>query len=368
MKIPFICLVAISLLIFSCTSESNEKIDTITFKERSLPIKGVLFPKKKPAYNYSWSRFSGDSTITLEYVFGNKIYKSFELSGANDKEFNLPSNLLSGCYSFFTIKNEIYLYSLPGALFKLVNDSFALQLNLTENKELFAHKLELDLNSDFGNYVQVYNDSTVILPVTGKNRTGRDKFPLVAFLNIRTGKIKVIDYLSPDDYLDHHYFLNNMISYLLRDHKLLINRHYDPEVEVFDLKTKKVVAKLNLRNKFQEDAIQKIYTSDYEAKSRYIIEAAHYGTLIYNPVKKHYYRLFYHALPEKNESGDFTILADKRSSITVYDQKFKYLGTYLLPKRIQAVIGISPTPEGFIINSSIKKTKSGLVLTEVTYK
>lgn len=370
MKIQLLYLLSCVFLVCSCRSEIDNRVDKITFKEKTHFLKNIRFPKDEPFYNYSWSiPMNNDSEPKLEYVFGNKIYKSFSITGKEDKEIYLPTNLVSNTYSLFNLKGERYLFTLPGLLYKMIKDSFELQCDFSKNKTLKANKLELNANADYGNFVQIMNDSTIIFPVTSSisEFNLEAQFPLFATLNIRTKKVELLNYLSPEDFLEHNYFLFNNIFFLVRNNKLLINKQYDPKLEVFDLSKKKVIRSLNLRDSYQDDDIQRLSHANSADKSRYMIEAAHYGTFIYNPNKRHYYRLFYHALPTKNEKGEFTVFNDKRSSITVYDDKLEYLGTYLIPKKIKFVMGITPTQEGFILNSSIKKVNSGMSLTEIIY-
>ena len=124
----------------------------------------------------------------------------------------------------------------------------------------------------------------------------------------------------------------------------------NPNVEIFDIKSNKIVGNELVKSTFQTDSIVPYKKKKNYDKDRYSIESGCYGPIYYNELRHEYYRVFYHALPQKNEKNEFTIYEDKSSSILVLDEDLKLKKEVFFKKGYFHFFGITGTENGFLLN------------------
>jgi len=363
------------LLVAGCSEEFPE--NTLTFSTETIQVPDVNLPEKSH-YAYSWHSFGKDSLPELHFAVDDTILQIFTLDGSRNTFYSLPNperhpsfNVLNGP------DGKIYYFKHPGNLYVQEGKQFRLYLKAMDLKRLEKDGLDIHVNYDCGNYARIYKDSFLLIPVTpGKkpNLKYSDLFslhPMFAKVHLRTQKVEYLNYVTPEHYLRHDHYVYHGVSSLLVKDRLLIQYPYRETVEVYSLRSNKVIAKYDMKSAWQDGEIKALSVKnmlDGKRKTRYMVESAHYGSLVYNPYKKQYYRIFYHPLGEKTANGEYTIDADKRCSIIVFDEHFRYLGEYVLPTKFHVLIGITPLKDGLIVNSSSRKATGGMTLMKITYK
>jgi len=369
--ILFLLLAALS----GCTSKKT-LVNKLKFSSENIVVPGVDFPAKFGGYNYTWFSFDQDSLLKLHYVIDDTLLQSFSLDGKFNDFFPLPKSAHNYGFNTQNVGKKLFYFSFPGNLYEYSDGSFKLILSREHMTRLKKDGLDINLNFDFGNYSRIYKDSFLIVPLTAglepnlKYSDLFSKYPLFAKVHIPSGRVEYLHYFTPVHYLRYDHYLNHTARFTLAGDELLIHYPYKEVVERYSLSQNKVIGECEFRSYYQEEEIKSLSTgdqADHKKKARYQIEAGHYASLVYNPYKKHYYRVFYHPLDELTGNGEYTIASDKRCSVAVFDSQFRFLGEYLLPRHFSFIMGVTPIPQGFIINSSAKRSKKGLKLMRINY-
>lgn len=313
-----------------------------------------------------------DGSIGYEYC--DSIVQYYSLSEVNQvEEYFLPSEFYDPGMELAT-KGHYCLISNRESRFIFYNNGDLFKLNLNEKPELVAsvrkcptlHKQGLMVDNLISSEVEAHfiTDSTLLIPIIWNYFSKKEKYtntkkqcPIFAILNINDGSIQVMNYWSKPTKERSPYSSSLMqaIHSEVVDKKLLVSTPYSGVVDVFDIQKNEIIRKVNMTSTFQSDSILPLSKKDRNDDfkfDRFEVERAYYGPIVYNPLRKEYYRIFYHALPEKNENGDYTIYQDKTTSIIVFNSSFV---------RIQEVVfedmffarGITPCKEGFILNSTL---------------
>lgn len=373
LKILFLLLATAFLFVGPSCSPKKTLVNRLHFTVSKLQVGGVHFPPMK-SYRYSWFMAEKDSLPEVQYIFDDTLLLSFSLNGRSQL-VSLPNDRQSS-YTVGRSKNEWLYFRFPGLLYVLRDGSFR-EIPLHKSLErLRKDGLMLRESPGSGNYVELYKDSFLIVPVAPGMENGRKysdllkPFPLFAKINRYTDKLSYLRYETPQHYLGYDHYVYHAVQSLVVGDLLYLYYAYSDQVDVYSLSRNKVIGQRSVKSMYQEDPVRPIPADELHdpvKKARYMVESANYGPMIYNPYKQHFYRIFYGELPEKNDRDEFTISSDKRCSICIYDRNFSFLGEYRLPKGIYSITGVTPVPEGMLINSSARRHAGGLKLTHISY-
>lgn len=320
-------------------------------------------------HNYEW-RFSFGSGKNLGYVnFDTTVFvHNISFSGVRS-QYALPDSVKWNPFYSVAVNQsgDIYYLHSDGYLYRLHKDlDPEIVYNFKNNKVLAQNGLMIENNLGIDRQFHFLNNSVVVIPVTWDFKRGKGKYanykkPCPSFVtyNIQSDQM-VLNNIWSEPQTNKNYYASRHMNYsALVNGKLIVSKPYTSEIEILDVLNNKVENKYLEKSQFQTDSIMPLVVHSKRQKQklrdRYFVEEAYYGPIVYNEFRKEYYRIFYHALPTKNENGDFTIYSDKSSSIIVFDSNFKIKDEIYFDKDYFIFLGLTPTKDGIILNSRTSK-------------
>lgn len=319
-------------------------------------------------FRYS-SYKKGDSVgTTLIYDYRQKGWMLLDLDKQSTTYLSADHDqqqiIQSAHFSLNNNSEKYYLFNEDGKVYAYENDSFVLVDDLNKIAVLQEHGLIPNTMFGIDTDVEFQNDSIIVFPnlidydsKNYKRKYHRTKmFPLFTVYDIKNKRGSLLNYHLKDEYFLNRPKRKNLQFRVVGD-TLFVHYMFSEKVDLFSIKENKMLAVLDLKSKYQTVPIAFLKNDKNSFENeRYGIEQGYYGSLIYNPYKKCYYRVFYHALPRKNAADEFTIYTDKSSSIIVFDEDLKWQGEYKFESNHFIFLGLTPTKEGVILNSHFTET------------
>ena len=339
------------------SSCQNEKIDVINFDENSIKIEA-------PCYQFQYYR----NSIGDHYVNGVGFVDADEelvviKKNNNVSTFKFPIPIMNNFYGISRKYNDSIYYYLDAnrGLFQLFNDKAPIFIDSVQNDEtldknglMIFHMLSAEKN------IYSLNSDQLLIPITWDyfnpntnfKKIAKKPCPSLAKYTISTKKMEVLAIFSDDRMYRLNYGSNRAFEpfFCYSKDKIIISNAINPNVEIFDIKSNKIVGNELVKSTFQTDSIVPYKKKKNYDKDRYSIESGCYGPIYYNELRHEYYRVFYHALPQKNEKNEFTIYEDKSSSILVLDEDLKLKKEVFFKKGYFHFFGITGTENGFLLN------------------
>lgn len=366
-------LIYIVLILSSCKKDILK--NTLTFKLNHKIIDNPDISKQSGFYSIS-GFINENSDIKLFYFFNDTALSLSSLSGKGTFHINVPLYKAEPVYSL-AFNNHYYYLEASGNLYQFSkNDTATHKLcNLNDIKQLEEDGLKVCLFSESQNYFHI-SGNTIIFPLMANGRKDKKfgnfnvRFPLFGKMELSTHKFEYLPCYADDDFYAYSYHLHNrFFSHMVGD-TLYVYYPYNSKISRVSVSGNKLLEDLELKDNFSEDKIAKTKQSDLSDANemyRYSVESPYYSMFIYNPYKKHYYRLYYHELPRLNKNEEFTIPTDKKVSLIVYNHQFKYLGEYQFPEKYIYLKEITPTPEGVLLNSFFTQDQDHISYNTINY-
>lgn len=290
-----------------------------------------------------------DSTLSLLYVFNNTHIIDYNISNRTIEKIKIVGDnpvkssflslyKLNEKYSILNEYSELYLFSTDSL------NSEVTQLDTLESFKIRDIWLKLDMGFSFKS--PFVDDSSVMLSISDGQSNKKKKRYTFAKINLVNKKTDFYQFERRKEYYQFFDPLRKGIKMEVVGDTLLVNYLFSESIDLFSLKTGKFIGSKVLQSKYQTKPIPHLITNkdDFE-NERYIIESDYYDILTYNPFKKCYYRLYYHALPRMNQKGEYTISTDKVVSIAIFDKNFNWIGEEIV-KQNHYFAGIVPHQDG----------------------
>lgn len=361
-------------IIGSCQSgnvvvQSNLILDSVQLIEQNQLI-----------HNYDYRFLSYYMDGRIGYAVGDSVFVIHSLDSPTVL-LNYPIPKQEGI--LFTIQefgSNYFCLNQEGKLYQLIQDaSPILIVDFSVHPELI--KLGLMVDNWLSEQTTFYflNDSIMVLPVKwnfynlkGKYSNLKKPCPLFVKYNMQSEKIEICNVWSESFYEGAGFVgKQRTASRLIGDGLMIIHNPYISKVRLYDFHQDKIVREMDLKSSFQKTDIlplDKKLLKDSRIKDRYNIETAFYGQIVYNQYRKEYYRVFYHALPTKNDKNEYTIYTDKKSSILVYDETFHLKQEVLFEKEHYVFMGIFSTKSGMIFGERTSENKEGVFIESLNFE
>lgn len=349
--------------LMSCKTQSLKNGADLNFILDSIAVKNDKYFDE--SFNFRFSSYiknSENPVLIYDDYHKGIILHDVNKNTAHYVAAKLDSTFLikSPNFCFSNFNGEIYLFTVEGKVFQLCNEKFNLIDDFLRPETL--SKIGLLANTTFGlNREPVFlNDSTIIFPNFidydspnyNKKFDKSNKFPSYTIYDFKQKKAKLLDYNIRPDFFKGHKPLRNLFWHISKNDTLIIHYMYSEVVDLYSVSKNEQIGSLSLKSSYQTNPIRILRNNKNQFENdRYSVEQGYYGSLVYNPFKKCYYRIFYHELPRKNENDEYTIYTDKISSIAVFNENFVWIDEFKFPTGYYIFLGITPTKEGLILNS-----------------
>lgn len=234
---------------------------------------------------------------------------------------------------------------------------FTLTTSLNELTEMVTYGLHVwGAANTFVQNTSVIGDSLLSFPVipnpesNGRYSRHTWGFPATAFYHLKSGKVSFSSFLYPDVFSRKNYGLLRGLFQLYDGKNSIL--YYSPafaEVYRYNLFTG-LMDTIPTHCTLQTREIPHLnYKPDPHHKDtdwKHFMLSDRYGRLHVSPDGKYYYRLYFHAMEEKNEDGYYNTVTDKRMSVMVMDENFKLIHEVTLPKEAYYTLSYAEK-EGF---------------------
>lgn len=269
-------------------------------------------------------------------------------------------------FSITSSESGVYKLAASGQLYHLENNQFFPLVNLNKLTMMKKENMIVSPYYKSQNYFHLYNNQ-VLFPIISK----RDIYtsnPMFASYNLRTKQLKLLPLKTDATFIKYQFGSNNIFLSQMKGDTLIVHYPYSQVLTLFSLKKNKIISQINPFYN-QADKQPEVFSEveDPSAFYRYNLESPTFGSLIYNPHKKHYYRFYRLALDRKNEKDEFTIEEDKKNTILIYNKNFTYLGQIFLPKKFYLLNEITPSKTGFVLSTNFNVKKNKLEFYEINY-
>lgn len=374
--INVILIIVSTLLLVSCDVNNNDFENKLKFQYDQLIVPEKELPELFSQIQYSTYSSEGENVI-LHYVFDDTLLYSFKFNKLNEfiekqittlpkKQKKYISN-----FSIVKLKKKFILCDNEGQIYGIENDSISLLCDF--NKILKSKHNNLRMSKALGKHseLDIINNEELLIRLEPILRSKFNKSNLVynpyrmfALFNLKTHKIKLLNYWAPSHYLKFDYgYYNNHYSTRCGD-TIIVSYAYKDQVDLFSISQNKYLGEIEFCSKYKLKDTPK--SSKGNSEERYRIEAPYYGPILYNKELNCFYRIFYHSLGTFTKNDNYTILSDKRSSIIVSDKNFQFLSETMLKKDFFHILSMSPNKEGLIFNLNIKVDKEYFKITRLT--
>ena len=348
----------------SCKDYTNPSFESsIDFELDTLVVEGGIFPEDYQSFRYSTYSLGADSVpFQLHYVLDDSLLLSFALDGTERRLIPIPPLHSFPLYSIASNDSYLFFSEYEGHLYICHNEGFKLDRQLNDLSILKRDAMALHPMHGFNSGISVLNDSVLLLPIASNNsnqgKYGRidTKSPMFALYHLLTKETTYLNCWLPDHFLKYDHHTIHLRQSTLKGDTIFIHYPYRDSIDLFSVKQNKRIATHSFKSQYQTEVIRGLQPRERKQSKivgRYEVESGHYGSFIYNPFLNCYYRIFYHALPTKNDQHEFTIYSDKSSSIAVYDELFRFMGEYKFERGKPLFLGVSPTKEGVLLNSNL---------------
>lgn len=347
------------IVLFGCTEHRKNQIK-ISFCHKTFTNHNL---KKNFGY-YTHSCYFALNEQFQQYIYFNNN----ETLILNDSLPMVIQNNAAGTSQSFALNaigRSVYRLEMNGILSVLKNNQFHPIENLNMLAALKSESLMVGTYYQSQNYCHVYKD-LLIFPLIHKVDLMKP-YPMFGTYDLKTKKVKVLNIKTPKPFLEYRYGSNNIFSSFLKGDTLFIHYPFSPEITLFSLSKNRTLAKTSpFYNQYKDEIKELNQDSNYEL-FRYNIESPSFGSLYFNPYKKHYYRFYRLRLDRMNKDEEYTIDEDKKNTVLIYDSQFNYLGQIFLPKKYYLLNELTPTKKGFMLNTNFKVTKNKLIFDEIHY-
>lgn len=350
------------ILLLGCTQKHLSNKIQFQYTQFNIPNNGL--PKEFGFYTNSG--FVIHNNIKINYLLLND--KELKLMG-DTTTLSIDISTLKGTktFSLFSWRRDLYLLNTSGLIYKIDLPKKNLTFVTNINKHIKVINPDYQLSEYYlnNNFIHVLGKHIIIPLINRKDL----HHPYYMF-----GKYNMVDssfhFLSPKtnvEFLKYQYGSNNIFSSFGMGDTLIIHYPYSSEIELYSIRLNKKIQTYNLAYNQSKESPKplKDYT-DYELY-RYNIESPSFGSIYYNPNKKHFYRFLRLELPRYNSNDEYTIEEDKQNTILVYDKNFNYLGQVFLPEKFYLLNEISITPDGFILSTNFDVKPDSLSFYEINY-
>jgi hypothetical protein len=320
----------------------------------------------------SYSLF--DDSTKIHYFYNQGEILILNMESGQKEHMALPSGYQKKYAlwnaNVYNINGRILLSTEKGKVFQIMGGELIEIADINANIHIKKRNIFMNPTLGFTRDFAFINESEFIFTTLRKpksvNQNKSGNYPLFCKYNLKSGKVTFYDYYYRRSYFSYNRPLRTTLFHNVVGDTLMVAYMYSSEVDLFSLRKNKLIGKKNMDSKYQTGEIPFLekYYSDFEME-RYDIETPVYGQVFYNPFKSCYYRVFYHALPEKNENDEYTIQQDKKASIAIYDTSYKWIAEVDINNCF--VSGITPTKKGFILNLNDIKTTENKVFYKEYY-
>ncbi len=356
-RLSFLLLAA--FVLFGCNEYQKNKLK-ISYG-RKLFTNHIL----RPNFGYyTQSCYFTKNNLTQQYLYFNNK----ETLILDDSTQTLIKNTGSASNQNFALNawgETVYRLETNGMLSVLQNNRFQHLLNLNKLPELKSISLIVSAYYQGQNYCHMYKGKLVFPLISSKNLL--KPYPMFGTYDLKTQKIKVLNIRTDKEFLNYKYGSKNIFSSYLKGDTLVIHYPFRSEITLFSLSTDRIISKINLFYNQHSDEIKELSKETKYELYRYNIESPAFGSIFYNPYKKHYYRFYQLSLDRMNENEEYTIEQDKKNTVLIYDSNFNYLAQVFLPKKYFLLNELTPTKKGFILNTNFKVTNKQLIFDEINY-
>jgi len=285
-----------------------------------------------------------------------------ELKSFNYKRISIPNNLTLNRFSVEKYNDKLFLYDTYGNFYQEIDSQIMKSGNLNYYIQKKYNNLKVSSSiSEFSRVVHL-NDSCILLRVdpinfTNKNTSNRlSSYRTFAKYNIISNNFSLLDYYMPQHYLKFDYSIhNNFHSLIIGSDTIIVSYPYTNHIDLFSIKENKLINSYKLKYCKNLEVSKKFDSKNKHNEfeyNRYGIEVGYYGPLIHNTSLNCFFRVYHPPLPRKNSNNDYTIRKDKETIIILYDKNFKLIGEVKLKKEVFFLMGLTPTVNGFLLNSN----------------
>jgi hypothetical protein len=169
-------------------------------------------------------------------------------------------------------------------------------------------------------------------------------YPIFAKLNLKT---KEIDFFGHKSGVGPGLMHNTFQLYM--EDSIFVSYSYTDKIERINTISGETYV-YRTKSSFDTIPIQtfKYDESNYTLQKniKHCLETANYGPLYYNPYNKHFYRIFYPYLPERDAKGEMNTDFDKECVLMIMDQNLNLKKEVVLPVKWSKLMTLFPVPNG----------------------
>lgn len=293
-------------------------------------------------------KINSDSSVSLIYLVNGTNVFDFNLTNRNFEKIKIVGDnpVKSSFLSLVKINEQYFIINDNSDLYVYSKDTLEHRLLNFEQLESFKNK-KIWLTSDLGFACRnpFAGDSSIVLVVSNGQSFKKNGYTF-AKVNLLRNETDFYQFERRKEYFKYYDPLRKGIKMETKGDTLIVHYLFSEKIDLYSLKNARYIGSKVLKSKYQVKPIPHLKTNKNEFESeRYSIESDYYDILTYNPYKKCYYRLYYHALPRMNQKGEYTIWTDKTVSIVIFDQNFNWIGEEIV-NWSHFYAGIVPHPEG----------------------
>lgn len=267
------------------------------------------------------------------------------------KTHDLYSSLIDNRFIYFILNSTLYRYNINLDSYELIKD---LSNAIIDNRGVKYIPLDVG-GSQSPCIVYWAKESTLIFPVWSAN----DKHNhFLGSLDLKTYRVNVLNIERPPvDYPIQRGMQDNTM-YVVDSNNLFVSFAYSKvglkvNLESLALDTLNVQSTLDTLPELIFTPNNYGINDIGERFMKTVINSAFYGYQVFNPFKKHYYKIFYKQQALKDSSGLNTTLASKRLVLMIMDRQMRIIKEIELGPHFNWVNDVIPTKNGvMLLNAS----------------